>query len=294
MHSSQNTRLSNKDQKQGNVASYFDNYKNLVQINDGTRTFVEKTVDCHDQQAPFNDSQETRIAITHSDHMISQITDGFLTFRIKLKLQLSGITSADFTDTNHLCKLFVGFKSSNQILDQLQITCNNLATGYQQNECCREGFAYSAIKTQQDKKRKRYTHSLYENVANYSPSVCGTYININDFKDGLPHEVEFEANLPFDDILALQAFDLYPNSVCGNLELKFYVKPRGLVWCAIDPLKVKDYKEYVQGEDLNLSITQNLPAMINHGFTQINNSATIINEFSVTAGQTTSAPSLTY
>ena len=291
MHSSQNTRLSNKDQKQGNVASYFDNYKNLVQINDGTRTFVEKTVDCHDQQAPFNDSQETRIAITHSDHMISQITDGFLTFRIKLKLQLSGITSADFTDTNHLCKLFVGFKSSNQILDQLQITCNNLATGYQQNECCREGFAYSAIKTQQDKKRKRYTHSLYENVANYSPSVCGTYININDFKDGLPHEVEFEANLPFDDILALQAFDLYPNSVCGNLELKFYVKPRGLVWCAIDPLKVKDYKEYVQGEDLNLSITQNLPAMINHGFTQINNSATIINEFSVTAGANTGDPS---
>ena len=291
MHSAQNMRLSNKDQKQGNVALYFDNYKNLVQINDGTRTFVEKTVDCHDQQAPFNDSQETRIAITHSDHMISQITDGFLTFRIKLKLQLSGITSADFTDTNHLCKLFVGFKSSNQILDQLQITCNNLATGYQQNECCREGFAYSAIKTQQDKKRKRYTHSLYENVANYSPSVCGTYININDFKDGLPHEVEFEMNLPFDDILALQAFDLYPNSVCGNLELKFYVKPRGLVWCAIDPLKVKDYKEYVQGEDLNLSITQNLSAMINHGFTQINNSATIINEFSVTAGANTGDPS---
>ena len=59
----------------------------------------------------------------------------------------------------------------------------------------------------------------------------------------IPHEVEFEINLPFDDILALQAFDLYPNKVCGELELKFYVKPRGLIWCMVDPLRVKEYKE---------------------------------------------------
>ena len=90
MHSRFNTRLNNNDEKQGNIASYFDNLKNLVQINDGTRSFVLKTVDCHDQSAPFNDSQETRIAITHSDHMISQITDGFLTFKVKLMLQLRG------------------------------------------------------------------------------------------------------------------------------------------------------------------------------------------------------------
>ena len=107
MHSRFNTRLNNNDEKQGNIASYFDNLKNLVQINDGTRSFVLKTVDCHDQSAPFNDSQETRIAITHSDHMISQITDGFLTFKVKLMLQLSGISQSSFEDPDHLCKLFV-------------------------------------------------------------------------------------------------------------------------------------------------------------------------------------------
>ena len=98
--------------------------------------------DCHDQSAPFSDSQETRIAITHGDHMISQITDGFLTFKIKLSLQLSNIAST-FNDPAKICKLFVGFKSSNQILDQLQILSRNLSTDYQQNECVREGAAYS-------------------------------------------------------------------------------------------------------------------------------------------------------
>jgi hypothetical protein len=196
-------------------------------------------------------------------------------------LQLTGIDQANFDDDHHLCKIFVGFKSSNQILDQLQLLCRNLSTDYQQNECCREGFAYSTIKPKQEKKTKKFTHSLYENVSYYSSSVCGTYINIVDFKDGQPHPVEFEINLPFDDILALQAFDLYPNIICGNLELKFYVKPRGLVWCAIDPARVKDYKEYIEGQDIDLTFTSNPSVMFRHAFTQINNSATIINKMTV-------------
>ena len=278
MHSHLNVRLTNKDQQQGNVANYFENLSELVQVNDGTRSFVLRTVDCHDQAAPFTSSQETRIAITHSDHQISQITDGFLTFRVRLTLQLTGV-SPDFADKDHLCKIFVGFKSSNQILDQLQILCRNLSTGYQQNECCREGFAYSTLKPRNEKKTRKYVHSLYENVSIYSPSVCGTYIDIAEFKDGLPHPVEFEVNLPFDNILALQAFDMYPNSICGDLELKFYVKPRGLVWCMVDPMNVKEFKEMMEGDSIKITCDDNLSAMYKHGFTQVGNSAEIITSF---------------
>ena len=142
--------------------------------------------------------------------MISQITEGFINFRVKLTIEL-GTQIPDFQDDNHLVKLFVGFKSSNQLLEQLQIMSNNISTGYQQNECCREGYCYSTIKPYSEKKTRKYTHSLYENVSNYSQSVCGTYIDLVDLADGDIHDFEFEVNLPFDDILALQAFDLYPN-----------------------------------------------------------------------------------
>ena len=283
MNSAFNKRLTNKNQEQGNVATYFENLKQLIQINDGTRSFIYRTVDCHDQSAPFSDSQETRIAITHADHMVSQITDGFLTFKVKLTLQLTGIDGA-FMDENKIVKLFVGFKSSNQIIDQLQIMCRNLSTDYQQNECVREGAAYSFIKPQQEKKTKKYTHSLYENVKYYSPSVCGTYINVQDLKSGGPQTVEFEVNLPFDNLLALQAFDLYPNRVCGDIELKFYVKPKGLVWCMIDPSTVKEYKEVCEGKSVAIdSFSDNMSSMFKHAFTQINNSTQIINNFKVEA-----------
>ena len=281
MHYVRNERLNGSNQNQGNIAAYFSHIHNLIQTNDGTRSFSMKTTDCYSQQAPFLANEETTIDITHKDHHVSNISDGFLTFTVELTLQLTGIDS-QFDDNDNLMKLFVGWKSSNQILDKLQILCRNLDVGYQQNECTREGFAYSNIKTQQEKKTKKYTHSLYENVSNYSSSVCGTYINVNDFKDGQPHVVKFEVNLPFDDVLALGAFDLFPNAVVGDISLKMYTTPKGLVWCQINPVIIKEEKEVIQGEKVEVdTIKQNISTLFRHAYMQINNRAPIINKVTI-------------
>ena len=269
-----NAQYKNETTDQGCVVEYYEKLRDLISKNDGTRSFIIRTEDCHDQNAPFNQSQETRLRITHNDHMISQITEGFINFKIKLTLQLSkDIQATHVNDTNHLGKLFVGFKSSNQLLDQLQIYSNNVSTGYQQNECCREGYCYSTIKPYSEKKTRKYTHSLYENVSDYSQSVCGTYIDLSDFRDGQKHDVEFEMNLPFEDILAFQAFDLYPNRVVGDIEIRFYVKPVGLVYCQVDPRKIKEVKEFM--EDSTIASTFKSIPIFKHGFTQIGNDSKI-------------------
>ena len=269
-----NAQYKNETTDQGCVVEYYEKLRDLISKNDGTRSFIIRTEDCHDQNAPFNQSQETRLRITHNDHMISQITEGFINFKIKLTLHLSkDIQATHVNDTNHLGKLFVGFKSSNQLLDQLQIYSNNVSTGYQQNECCREGYCYSTIKPYSEKKTRKYTHSLYENVSDYSQSVCGTYIDLSDFRDGQKHDVEFEMNLPFEDILAFQAFDLYPNRVVGDIEIRFYVKPVGLVYCQVDPRTIKEVKEYM--EDTIIDSTFKSAPVFKHGFTQIGNESKI-------------------
>ena len=269
-----NAQYKNETTDQGCVVEYYEKLRDLISKNDGTRSFIIRTEDCHDQNAPFNQSQETRLRITHNDHMISQITEGFINFKIKLTLQLSkDIQATHVNDTNHLGKLFVGFKSSNQLLDQLQIYSNNVSTGYQQNECCREGYCYSTIKPYSEKKTRKYTHSLYENVSDYSQSVCGTYIDLSDFRDGQKHDVEFEMNLPFEDMLALQAFDLYPNRIVGDIEIRFYVKPAGLVYCQVDPRKIKEVKEFM--EDSTIASTFKSIPIFKHGFTQIGNDSKI-------------------
>ena len=269
-----NAQYKNETMDQGSVIEYYKKLKDIISTNDGTRSFIIRTEDCHDQNAPFNQSQETRLRITHSDHMISQITEGFINFKIKLTIQLSkDIQSTHVNDTEKLGKIFVGFKSSNQLLDQLQIYSNNLSTGYQQNECCREGFCYSTIKPYSEKNTRKYTHSLYENVSDYSQSVCGTYVDLVDIMDGQKHDVEFEMNLPFEDMLALQAFDLYPNRIVGDIEIRFYVKPAGLVYCQVDPRKIKEVKEFM--EDSTIASTFKSIPIFKHGFTQIGNDSKI-------------------
>ena len=218
--------------------------------------------------------------------MISQITEGFINFNIKLTLQLSDvITDIHSGDEKQLGKIFVGFKSSNQLLDQLQIYSNNISSGYQQNECCREGFCYSTIKPYSEKKTRKYTHSLYENVSDYSQSVCGTYIDLSDFRDGQKHDVEFEMNLPFEDMLAFQAFDLYPNRIVGDIEIRFYVKPVGLVYCQVDPRKIKEVKEFMEDESIAATFTET-PVFL-HQFTQIGNESKIA-ALKISSGNVTS------
>ena len=292
MNNALNTRLNNINTKQGSVANYFANLKQLVQVNDGTRSFCIRTRDCRDQAAPFTSNQLTTIDITHGDHMISQLSDGFLTAKITLSVKITGIdngnSGANFHDTNNITKVFIGLKSSNQLWDEMDILNRDVSTGYHNQEMTREGFAYSTPMHKQEKKTKRFTHSLYENVQEYSTSVCGTYVNIEDFKDGAAHDVQMEINIPFDHLLALQAFDLYPNSICGNLALKGYLRARGFVWCMVNPMAVKEYKEFIQGEDFStFTFPGDIAGLYKHEFTQAGNSAAIITKWTESSGTVT-------
>ena len=165
---------------QGNTADFWNNWSKCIAVNDGKRNFSLKTKDCHDQQAPFNENQETIIEITHEDHDISQIQDGFWTLTVKCQGRLSGVSSS-FNDPKHLIKIFAGWKSSNQAFDRGQILLDGKSVGYQQNELTREGFAYSNLKSFSERKTRKFIHSLYENVSNVSSSVCGEYLDVDEF-----------------------------------------------------------------------------------------------------------------
>ena len=277
-----NTKVKGEMDHEGSVAKVFQKMANIIEENDGTRSFEWITDTCHDQQAPFQYNQETRIALTSTQHLISDFSKGFLTVKVQAGFKLQGITAANFNDTNHLIKLFVGHKSSNQMVRQIQIWVNGHSIGYNQQEAIREGFAYSSCMTKQEKATKRFIHSLYENVSQYAKSICGVYINVDDFKDGAEHIVEWTANIPFDNFLVLQAFELFPNFAIPNVELRLYFDPSGLVWCPVDPYAVYDVKTLIEGA----TGLKTLPTNINfkRGFTQIGNAAMCPSEFAVGTG----------
>ena len=222
---------------QGEIAQYFKKMRTTIERNDGTRSFEWITDTCHDQQAPFDHNKETRIAITSTQHDISDFSKGFFTIHfIARDVKLTGINQGDINDPDHLVKGFIGFRDSNSAFRQIQLWVNGHSTGYNQQEAIREGFAYSSTKGQEEM-TQRFIHSLYEKVSNYSPQVCGTYFNFQDIlsNNTNKHDLEWDVNIPFDDLLIFQAVDLFPNFAIPNVELRVYLDPAGLVWCPIDP-----------------------------------------------------------
>jgi hypothetical protein len=86
--------------------------------------------------------------------------------------------------------------------------------------------------------------------------------------------VEFEVNLAVTDILALQAFTLYPAGCLGPIVLKFNTSSSGLVFAQCSPDRVLREKCEMGDIDaakikINESMCRQVSALIKHSFTQV-------------------------
>ena len=272
-----NSNAKGERKHQGEIAEYFKKMRTTIERNDGTRSFEWITDTCHDQQAPFDHNKETRISITSTQHDISDFSKGFFTLKVTAKdVRISGLTD-NFNDEYHLIKGILCWRDSNSAFRQIQLWVNGHSTGYNQQEGIREGFAYSSTKGQEEM-TQRFIHTLYEKAVSYSPQICGTYFNFSDFINNQTRDLEWDVNIPFDDLLLLQAMDLFPNFAIPNVELRVILDPAGLVWCPVNPQSVYDTKTFLEEEEIPFT----LPNLnYTHHFTQINNSATGIIEFNV-------------
>ncbi|KAA6358738.1 MAG: hypothetical protein EZS28_045734, partial [Streblomastix strix] len=132
-----------------------------------------------------------------------------------------------------------------------------------QNDSTTEQFIYNNIKPKSEKNNNRFVHSLNENVRKDDISHCGKYLSIKDISDALAPQtaapyvmlVNFSVSIPLDDILIFSAFSEYPNSLFGDLKIKFKINPNALVFCQIDPV-ISMAKYYTINKDELLSSGQ--------------------------------------
>ncbi len=256
MNSYDNAKFKGECENAGNNVMYFEKFNNLIQINDGCHKSFDRTVNCGGSgyaDCPFGEGRETLIQMTHQDHDITEMDNSYFTLGVDVVLRAPGLgdTSAD---TDHLIKIQHGFKDSNQIIDRPRIMSDNTTTDYYQPESIREGFAYARTMLKTEKKTRKYTHSLAENVDSYSPSIAGSYIDLAELSNGASVTDHYELNIPYDDLAAFQAFDKFPNFASGQIALKTYISKNGMVYKFVNPDTVKEVKEYLEGADITTPI----------------------------------------
>ena len=292
-----NAQTKNLGNDEGDVLSFFQNkMRNLIQRNGGDNSFSWIMEEFKDKDAPLPVGVKTRIKLTHSGHTISQIEKGFSTVLLDFQLKLSEPVDVS-ADKNKLMKLFVGFKNSVEFFEDCRFWINGrLLDTYRQDELQRESFAYNSIQPRDAKATAKFSHSIWENVSQYSPSVCGCYIDLADLADGLPHTFNMELTIPFVDQLALQAWQLYPNQICGEIEEEVKTSLRAMVWCQVNPNVIKDTMQFLNDTPIDEDIPAVIP--ITRKFTQVGNPSNIVSEYkdvtppAPTEGEEPPAPNL--
>ncbi len=230
--------------------------------------------------------ERTRLMLTHPNLDITNFQKSFIVMEVEFEVGLEKTIKYSSEDDAEINQIFVGFKNAVEIISDSKYYCKGeLINAYSQNEMARESFAYNLIRPNEVKKGTFKSHSLWENVINMSPNVCGCYIPIKDFKNNATPKVKFELIIPFTDQMTLQNWRLYPNSIIGDIVEEIRTSLDGLVWCQIPPenvAKIKKRNSYNPAYEYGVGLIPNLP----NYFVQIGQESRIVGETDVANAKT--------
>ncbi|KAA6363202.1 MAG: hypothetical protein EZS28_041271, partial [Streblomastix strix] len=212
--------------------------------NDGQHHFSLKEIKPESQMPSLFD-KEVIISLTDPDHDVTQIQNSFITLEFTMNLLFDNKFEQFSESYRAGTFIFVGLKSSAQLIREYVLYHRGRTIdGSLQNDSTTEQFIYNTIKPKSEKNNNRFVHSLYENVRKDDISHCGKYLSIKDISDALASQtaapyvmpVNFSVSIPLDDLLIFSAFSEYPNSLFGDLKIKFKINPNAFVFCQIDPV----------------------------------------------------------
>ncbi|KAA6382361.1 MAG: hypothetical protein EZS28_022113 [Streblomastix strix] len=215
--------------------------------NDGEHHFSIKEIKPESQMPSLFD-KEVIISLSDSDHDVTQMQNSFITIEFKMNLLFDNkFDKFDKFDDAYKegTFIFVRLKNSAELIREYVLYHRGRTIdGSLQNDATTESFIYNTIKPKSEKNNNRFVHFLYENVRKDDISCCGRYLSIKKISDVLAPQtavpyampVGFTVSIPLDDLLIFSAFSEYPNSLFGDLKIKFKINPSAFVFCQVDPV----------------------------------------------------------
>ena len=236
--------------QEGNLTEFFNDLKFQISKNSGNNSFSNFSEEFHEKDIPLPIGEKTQLMLTHPNHIVSQFETGFINMEIEFEVGFAEKFPGKIVDNAAINQIFIGFKDAVEIISEAKFYCQGrLISEYYQNETIRENYAYNSIRSKESKMLNPRSHSLWENVIQMSPNVCGVYIPLNELfwdEDSDTQKwkkIKMELIIPFTDQMSLQAWQIYPNIVIGDIVEEIKTSLEGLVWCQIPPKNVGELKK---------------------------------------------------
>jgi hypothetical protein len=131
--------------------------------------------------------------------------------------------------------IFVAYKHATDAIQSIKLLHRTRDVGgSEQTKAVTESFLYHRVKPECDLQNKAGTYSLHSDVEKMDVSKCGVYLSIYTLADayGLgarAFNIRFPLIVPFDGLLVLQAFTLYPKCTFGSFSLLVKLMSESLV-----------------------------------------------------------------
>lgn len=233
------------------IAEYFSDLINRITTNGDSSDVKFLSYDSSEPPCPIGPGQFTKLKLTDSACNITSFNESFIKLRIKttlnLNIQLSNGSNEAFesgfekmaTRLSDYPVFYVGFKSGIHAIDHYRFYCDK-NPGY----CCEQSQAvYESALTYFTKSEEELdgTVGMYatgDYIKELKEEVPGQYISwkqaYDAFKEKKEIALDFEVIIKYDDFAPLQYFDLYPNTVVGNMQMEFKINNiKNMVICYI-------------------------------------------------------------
>ncbi|KAA6371528.1 MAG: hypothetical protein EZS28_032946 [Streblomastix strix] len=212
--------------------------------NDGERHYSIKEIKPESQMPALFD-KEILISLSDTDHDVTQIQNSFLSIVLTANVQFDNKFYGYEESYKDGTVLFIGLKSASQVIREYTIYHRGRTIdGTLQNDSTTKQFIYNIVKQRSEKNNKKHIQLLYENIHKYDTSACVTYVTIRVIDEATEDQVSipytmpirFRLSIPLDDILVFSVFTDYPNSLFGDLKIKFKIIPNAFVFAQVNPI----------------------------------------------------------
>jgi hypothetical protein len=224
----------------------------------GRRTTIDqegqyriKTVDSPSQK-PVPRGTDIEIPLTDVNLDITQMRQMYFQVDVDIQLDLvagfTGGTLPNLVNATEQQKLlwrrvfiFVGYRHSSDAIQYIKLLHRTRdVSGSEQSRAVLESYLYHRVKPDCELQNRAGTYSLFQDIVNMDVSKCGVYISLYTLAEafGLGRKImniRFPIVVPFDGVLPLEAFSLYPKCTFGDFSLLIKITAELLVVAQVAP-----------------------------------------------------------
>lgn len=279
----------------GDVYEYYESLVDKIVSSGEASDTKFLSFDSSEPPCPIGPGQFTRLKLTDSSCNLTSFDSSFIVLKIKTSISLT--SDGDFedyindnqykSDLYDLPVFYVGFKSGIQAIDHYRFYCDK-GRGYmcEQSQAIYESAITWFAKSQEEIDGTKGCYANYSDILQCKTNVPGFYLTYRQVEDMIAKKtvlpITFDVVIRYDDFAPLQFFKIFPNSVCGNLQMEFKINNNKNFVVAPIPFKnimnyfkINDPDNYerfynygVEGTMLNF-IESNADYFITHKFTNI-------------------------